>query len=116
MHGEKKPPISSDAYAAKQATVAELQLVLSQLQVRIAARHRNFSVAEQAEEFRSLVTENPCPYLNANPESWATFLRDRGGLLDSFDHPAALFDEWLAFWTKREPEQVRQKISRLKIS
>jgi hypothetical protein len=114
MHGEKKPPLSSDTYVARQATIVELRLVLRQLQTRQKPRHHSFSLDEQVRMFCAAVTGNPYPYLNANLDSWTSFLQGRQRLLDESDHPAALFDAWLVWCTNLEPEQVRRKLSRLK--
>lgn len=115
--GEARLPIDDPAYyTAKQEAVKELRALQSRLRMKVTRR------LPSLEEILALVQQEVMesaiefPRLAENLDSLLAFLRqDRIARPFVFAQvrPAPLFDRWAAWATNRDPEKVRQMISRL---
>lgn len=101
------PPLDRGMKASKAATVAELRQLLKVLPLAGNA-------AKLASEFERLASEQNCPEILRNLDSWLLFIRKNASAIRTQRRaPASLFDLWLGFTTGREPEALRQLVSKL---
>lgn len=111
-------PLDPDLRAVKQETVSELRLLLKTLRAYFAMTRR-WSSEDMRERFATTIAESSetFPHVSANLDRWMKFLEENRNTLTPTTHdrikPGALYDEFLAWCTGRDPEALRQAIAQL---
>jgi hypothetical protein len=98
----------------KEAFVKELDIVLRHIRQAVEASRVSATHSELQQLFEEAVGGLEESYLTQNLDSWKAFIAARKlEFLENLNKPASMFDEWLAQWTTRKVEALRQKISEL---
>jgi len=107
-------PIDPTMKEKKRVFVEELEVVLRRIRQTEKASRVSLSHTELQRLLEEAISNAERSYLKRNLESWKEYIAARPrDFHANLDKPAMMFDEWLAFWTGRRVEALRQKISKL---
>jgi len=122
LSGKKRPPIDDPGlHDFKKRAVAELRYLLREMRSLFSRHSPAPSSDELAHWFvKRLAEDSRFSRLRANPLHWVVFLAEEESSdilklqLTGRLAPAALFDSWLAYFKRHEPEYLRKRLTRLR--